>query len=87
MHVVNIFDIPVNTVQIRKKLKDKKGIVKITMPFTRCFIFAYFRFDVTETQVMIMTLHLFNFLFGSYIWSFQVKLNTKYYLTPIYPSK
>lgn len=47
------------------------------------FFFAYFRFDVTETQVTIMTLHLFNFLFGSHIWSFQVKLNTKYYLTNI----
>lgn len=30
------------------------------------------QFDVTETQVTIMTLHLFNFLFGSHIWSFQL---------------
>lgn len=65
-------------IQIRQKLKDNEGIVKIIISFTRCFFFPYFRFDVTETQVMIMALHLFNFLFGSHIWGFQVKLITKY---------
>ncbi|XP_062619874.1 choline/ethanolaminephosphotransferase 1-like [Saccostrea cucullata] len=29
-------------------------------------------FDVTETQVLIMSLYFFNFLFGSHIWNFQV---------------